>query len=91
MEGGKRRKKRRERREERERGKKLQLLSTIYGDRVIVVGTRLKVGVCGGDYTWVPETPSFVEVSRGRFVKSKSSGSESVRGTSSGRGSRFKK
>ena len=43
------------------------------------------------DYAWILETPSFAKVSRGRFVKSKASGSGSVRGTSSSHCSRFKR
>ena len=55
------------------------------------VGPRLKVGVLGDRYAWIPETPSFAKVSRRRFRESKASGSESVRGTSLGRCSRFKR
>ena len=54
-------------------------------------GPRFKVGVLGEGYVWIPETPSFAKVSLGRFGESKGSGSGSVRGTSSGRCSRFKR
>ena len=55
------------------------------------VGPRLKVRVLGEGYAWIPKTPSFAKVSHGRFGESKASGSGSVRGTSSGRCSRFKR
>ena len=55
------------------------------------VGPRLKVGVLGKGYAWIPETPSFAKVSRRRFGELKASGSGSVRGTSSGRYSCFKR
>ena len=61
----------------------------IYEDRVAV--GRFKVEVLGEGYVWIPETPSFAKVSRGRFGKSKDSGSGSVHGTSSGCCSRFKR
>ena len=54
-------------------------------------GPRLKVGVLGEGYTWIPETLSFSKALRGRFGKSKASASRSVRGTSSGHCSRFKR
>ena len=54
-------------------------------------GLRFKVEVLGEGYVWIPETPSFAKVSRGRFEDSKVSGSRSVHGTSSGRCSRFKR
>ena len=54
-------------------------------------GPRFKVGVLGEGYTWIPETPSFAKVLRGRFGKSKALGSKSVHITSSGRCSRFKR
>ena len=54
-------------------------------------GPRFKVGVFGEGYTWIPETLSFIKVSRGRFEESKVSGSGSIRGTSSGRCSCFKR
>ena len=46
-------------------------------------GLRFKIGVLGEGYAWIPETPIFTKVSRGRSGKSKVSGSGSVRGTSS--------
>ena len=55
------------------------------------VGPRLNVRVLGKSYAWIPETPSFSKVSCGRFEESKSSGSGSIRGTSSGRCSCFKR
>ena len=55
------------------------------------IGPRLKVGVLGEGYAWIPETPSFAKVSRGKFRESKASGSGRVRRTSSGRCSRFKR
>ena len=54
-------------------------------------GLRFKVGVLGEGYAWILETPSFAKVLHGRFGKSKAPGSRSVRGTSSGRCSRFKR
>ena len=54
-------------------------------------GLRFKIRVLGEGYAWIPETPSFAKVSLGRFGKSKASGLGSVRGTSSGRRSRFKR
>ena len=54
-------------------------------------GPRFKVGVLGEGYAWILETPSFAKVLHGRFGKSKASGSGSVRETSLGRCSRFKK
>ena len=54
-------------------------------------GPMFKVGVLGEGYTWILETPSFVKFSHGKFVKSKALGSRSVRGTSSGHCSRFKR
>ena len=54
-------------------------------------GPRFKVEVLGEGYAWISKTPSFAKVSRGRFGKLKASGSGSVRGTSSGRCSRFKR
>ena len=54
-------------------------------------GPRFKVGVLGEGYAWIPETPSFAKVFQGRFGKSKTLGSGSVRETSSGRCSRFKR
>ena len=52
---------------------------------------RLKVGVLSKGYAWIPETLSFGKVSLGRFRESKASGSRSVRRTSSGHCSRFKR
>ena len=52
---------------------------------------RFKVGVLDKGYTWIPETPSFAKVSRGRFGKSKASSLGSARETSSGLCSRFKR
>ena len=49
------------------------------------VEPRLKVGVLGEGYAWIPETPSFAKVSHMRFGESKASGSGSVCGTSLGR------
>ena len=60
-------------------------------DRSFSDGPRFKVGVLDESYTWIPETPSFAKVLRERLGKSKASGSGSVRGTSSGRYSRFKR
>ena len=40
---------------------------------------------------WIPETPSFAKVSSERFGKSKASGLGSVRRTSSGHFSSFKR
>ena len=54
-------------------------------------GPRFKVEVLSEGYAWIPETSSFSKVSRGRFGKSKASGLGSVRGTSSGCCSHFKK
>ena len=45
----------------------------------LLTGPRFKVGVLGEGYAWMPETLSFAKVSSGRFGKSKSLGSESVR------------
>ena len=55
------------------------------------VGPRLKVRVLGKSYAWISETPSFAKVSHERFMESKASGSGSIRGTSLGRCSRFKR
>ena len=52
---------------------------------------RLKVGVFGEGYVWIPETLSFDKVSRRRFRELKASGSGSVCGTSLGHCSRFKR
>ena len=54
-------------------------------------GPRFKVGVLDEGYAWIPETPSFTKVSRRRFGKSETSGLGSVRETSLGRCSRFKR
>ena len=54
-------------------------------------GPRFKVGVLGEGYTWIPKTPSFAKVSSGRFGESKALGLGSVRGTSSGHCSFFKR
>ena len=54
-------------------------------------GPRFKVVVLGEGYAWIPKTPSFAKVSSGRFGESKASGSGSIRGTSSGRCSCFKR
>ena len=54
-------------------------------------GPRFKVGVLNEGYAWIPETPSFAKVSRRRFGESKAPSSGSVRGTSSGRCSGFKR
>ena len=55
------------------------------------VRPRIKVGVLGEGYTWIPKTPSFTNVSRRRFGESKASGSESVHETSLGHYSYFKR
>ena len=54
-------------------------------------GPRLKVGVFDEGYSWIPEMPNFAKVSLKRFGQSKASGSRSVRETSLGRCSRFKR
>ena len=54
-------------------------------------GPRFKVRVLGEGYAWITETPCFAKVSHGRFEKSKASGSGSIRETSSGRCSHFKR
>ena len=81
---------REEKRECRERSSNFSLRSMKIGwsssDR-----PRFKVGVLGKGYAWILETPSFAKVSLGRFGESKASSSGSVRGTFSGRCSRFKK
>ena len=43
------------------------------------VRPRLKVGVLGEGYAWIPETPSFTKVSHGRFGESKASGRDFLR------------
>ena len=78
------------RRKVRERNSDFPLRSTELGWSSHI-GPRLKVGVLGEGYAWISETPSFAKVSRKRFRESKASGSKSVRGTSLGRGSRFKR
>ena len=55
------------------------------------IGPRLIVIPLDEGYTWIPETPSFAKVSRGRFVKSKALGLGTVLGTSLGRFSRSKR
>ena len=54
-------------------------------------GPRFKVGILSEGYAWILETPSVAKVSHGRFGKSKALGSRSVRGTSSGCCSCFKR
>ena len=54
-------------------------------------GPRFKVEVLGEGFEWIPETPSFAKVSRGRFGKLKATGSGSIRETFSSRCSRFKR
>ena len=54
-------------------------------------GPRFKVEVLSEGYVWIPETPSFAKVLLKRFKQLKALGSGSVRGTSSGRCSRFKR
>ena len=78
------------RRKVRERNSDFSLRSTELGWSSRV-GPRLKVGVLGEGYTWIPETPSFTKVSRRRFGESKALGSGSVRRTSLGRCSCFKR
>ena len=74
---------REEKKECRERSSNFSLRSTKIGWSSSD-GPKFKVRVLGEGYVWIPETPSFAKVSRGRFGKSKASGSGSVRGTSSG-------
>ena len=74
----------------RERTSDFSLRSTTLG-RLSRVGPRLKVGVLGEGYAWIPETPSFTKVSRRRFGESKASDSGSVCGTSLGHFSIFKR
>ena len=73
-----------------ERNSDFSLRSTEIG-WLSCVGPRLKVGILGEGYAWIPETPSFAKVSRKRFGESKASGSRSVCGTSLGCCSRFKR
>ena len=74
---------REEKRECRERSSNFSLRSTKIGWSSFN-GPRFKVRVLGEGCVWIPETPSFAKVLRGRFGKSKASGSGSVRGTSLG-------
>ena len=78
------------RRKVRERNSDLSLRSTELGWSSRV-RPRLKVGVLGEGYAWIPETLSFAKVSHRRFRESKASGSRSVQGTFSGRCSCFKR
>ena len=78
------------RRKVRERNSDFSLRSTELGWSSRV-GPRLKVGILGEGYVWIPKTPSFAKVSRRRFGESKASGSVSVRGTSLGRCSCFER
>ena len=78
------------RRKVRERKSDFSLRSTELG-WLSHIGPRLKVRVLGKSYPWIPENPSFAKVSRERFKESKASGSGSIRGTSLGRCSYFKR
>ena len=78
------------RRKVRERNSDFSLRSTElrWSSRV---WPRLKVGVFGEGYAWIPESPSYTKVSRIRFGESKASGLGSICGTSLGRCSCFKR
>ena len=80
----------REKRERGERGSTFSLRSMEIG-RLFSNGKGFKVRVLNESYAWISETPSFAKVSHGRFEERKASGSGSVRGTSSGRCSCFKR
>ena len=74
----------------RERSSSFSLRSTEVG-WLSSDGPRFKVGVLSEDYAWILETPSSAKVSNRRFGKSKALGSGSVRRTSLGRCSCFKR
>ena len=79
----KEREKEKEIREERKIREKLQLFSTIYGDRwVDFIGPRTKDHLLDKGYVWVSKTRDFVEGSSEEFWKSRVSGLGSVHWTS---------
>ena len=66
-----------EKKERGERGSSFSLRSTNIGLSVFF-GPRTNVNHIDEGYAWIPESPGFAKVSRGRFGKSKASSSESV-------------
>ena len=81
--------------ERRREGVEREVLTFVYDLRrsggCLRTGQGLKSEYSARGYVWILETPSFAKVSCERFEKSKALGLGSVRGTSSGRCSRFKK